>query len=31
VQDGDAGLFVKATTGARLVPGDRVLVLGQRE
>ena len=28
VQDGDAGVFVKATTSARLVPGDRVLIKG---
>jgi diguanylate cyclase (GGDEF)-like protein len=29
VQDGDAAIFVLAPTGARLVPGDRVLVRGK--
>jgi diguanylate cyclase (GGDEF)-like protein len=28
VQDGDAAIFVLATTGARLNPGDRVLIKG---
>jgi diguanylate cyclase (GGDEF)-like protein len=28
VQDGNVGLFVKAATSARLVPGDRVLIKG---
>ena len=28
VQDGSAGLFVKATTDVKLVPGDRVLIKG---
>ncbi len=28
VQDGSAGLFVKATTDIKLVPGDRVLIKG---
>ncbi len=28
VQDGDAAIYVHATTGLRLVPGDRVLVRG---
>ena len=28
VQDGDLAIFVRATTNARLVPGDRILVRG---
>ena len=28
VQDGSTGVFVKATTNVKLVPGDRVLIKG---
>jgi diguanylate cyclase (GGDEF)-like protein len=31
VQDGDTAIFVLATTGARLVPGDRVQVKGRTQ
>src|ERR1035438_8587498 len=28
VQDGDVAIYVQATTGAKLVPGDRILIKG---
>ena len=31
VQDGDTAIFVLATTSAKLLPGDRVLVKGQTQ